>query len=379
MKKESAVKSRAAAPRSPLLTALLVGSIFPVGATFLDLSIQGLSLGLDSIVAVQAAQPLHWIIDLVPVAFALTLMAMQKDGKPSPGPKGNAQVEERATERVAKLTRTLEELKASLADQKTIEKQLRENEENYRTKYETAQSELDMLKRTSTHVSAMPATSAVQQSESAIQSFARYEHDELNELDERDELDAPQGRQYYDADDEDVEQDRLPAESASHQEANAQPQFSVSESGLLRVPGLSSDDEAPQAMSRETVAPTVAPAAQSPAQPFDLSEALARVDGDHELLREMAELFLEESPRFVSEIQTALKNNDIQSLTYAAHTLKGSVGNFAAPEAAEAARQLEHMGRKGELEGAGVILAQLEAALGRLQPALESLNALEAA
>jgi HPt (histidine-containing phosphotransfer) domain-containing protein len=327
---------------------------------------------VDSIVAVQAAQPLHWIIDLVPVALALTLTAMQKGGKPSPGPKVNAHVEERATERVAKLTRTLEELKAALADQKTIEKQLRESEEHYRNECVTVQSELDMLRRTSTHVSAMPATSAVQQSESATESFAR------DERDGRDERDAPQDRQYYDADDEDVEQDTLPTKSASRQEASAQTQFSVSKSGLLRVPGLSPDDEAPQAISQETVAPTAAPAAQSPAQPFDLSEALARVDGDHELLREMAELFLEESPRFVSEMQTALKNNDTQTLTYAAHTLKGSVGNFAAPEAADAARQLEQMGRKRELEGAGVILAQLEAALGRLQPALESLNTLEA-
>ncbi len=335
MMRKSAAKPRSVAPRSPLLTALLVGSIFPVGATFLDLFIQGLPLGLDSIFAVQAAQPLHWIIDLVPAA--LVLIAMQKGGKPAPAPQINAQVEQRATERVAKLMRTVEELKAALADQKTVENQLRENEEHYRSEFETVQSELAMLKRTSTDASVMPAAS-----------------------------DAPQ--EYFDEDDdENDEEDTLPAESAPLQ---AETQFSVSESGLLQVPGLAPDSEAPQATSPETVAP----AAQSPAKPFDLSEALARVDGDHELLGEIAELFLEESPRFVSEIHTALQNNDTQTLTYAAHTLKGSVGNFAAPEAVEAARQLEQMGRKGELEGAGVILAQLEAALGHLQPALEGLN-----
>ena len=372
--KKLAAKPRSTKPRSPLQMALLVGGIFPVGATFLDLFIQGLPLGLDSLIAVQTAQPLHWIIDLVPVALAL--IAMQTNEKLIPPPKINAQVEERAVERVAKLMRTLEELKAALADQKTIQKQLQEGEEHYRNELETVRSELDMLKRTSTNASVMPTASAVQPSESAVESFAFDESVESPQFAES----APQGRQYYDddnADNEDADNDTdtLSIDLASPQEASsasAKTQFSVSESGLLRVPGLSPDDTAPSPAA-------VIPAAPSPAESFDLSEALARVDGDHELLAEMAELFLEESPRFTSEIRTALEKNDTQTLTYAAHTLKGSVGNFAAPEAAEAARQLEQMGRKGELAGAGVVLAQIEAALGRLQPALESLNALEAA
>jgi HPt (histidine-containing phosphotransfer) domain-containing protein len=378
--KKLAVKPRSTKPSSPLQMALLVGSIFPIGATFLDLFIQGLPLELDSIVAVQAAQPLHWIIDLVPVAL-MALIAMQKGEKPTPAPKINAQVEERAVERVAKLMRTLEELKAALADQKTIEKQLRENEEHYLKELETVQSELDMLKRTSTAASVspsvMPAASAIQQSESAEEPFAfdkSAKPTQSAQLVQLAESAPPQGRQYYNENDDDTLSIDLaaPQEKNDASDTSADTQFSVSESGLLRGPGLSPDDAAPSPA-------TVAPAAPSLAEPFDLSEALARVDGDHELLAEMAELFLEESPRFTSEIRTALEKNDTQTLTYAAHTLKGSVGNFAAPEAAEAARQLEQMGRKGELAGAGVILAQLEAALGRLQPALEGLNTLEAA
>ena len=373
--KKLAAKPRSSKPRSPLQIALLVGSIFPIGATFLDLFIQGLPLELDSLIAIQTAQPLHWIIDLVPAALAL--IAMQTNEKFIPPPKMNAQVEERAVERVAKLSRTVEELKAALADQKTIEKQVRESEEHYRDELETVQSELDMLKRTSTSAvvaaSVVPAASAIQQSDFAEESFAFDESDEPIQLAESA---PPQGRQYYDANDDD---DTLSMDLDSSQEtskASAETQFSVSESGLLRVPGLSPDGDAPSSATR---APTTPNPTGLQAEPFDLSEALARVDGDHELLAEMAELFLEESPRFISEIRTALEKDDTQTLTYAAHTLKGSVGNFAATEAAEAARQLEQMGRKGELAGAGVILAQLEAALGRLQPALEDLNVLEAA
>jgi HPt (histidine-containing phosphotransfer) domain-containing protein len=107
---------------------------------------------------------------------------------------------------------------------------------------------------------------------------------------------------------------------------------------------------------------------------INLKEALDRVDGDHDLLIEIAELFLAECPRFLTEIHTALSQNDAQTLTLAVHTLKGSVGNFAAAGAYEAALKLERIGRQGNLSQAPDALAALEAQLARLKPVLESLK-----
>jgi HPt (histidine-containing phosphotransfer) domain-containing protein len=65
---------------------------------------------------------------------------------------------------------------------------------------------------------------------------------------------------------------------------------------------------------------------------------------------------------------------DAAKLERAAHTLKGSVGNFAAHEAFEAARRLEQDGRRQDWDQAADDGAALEAALVRLQPALAELG-----
>ena len=112
---------------------------------------------------------------------------------------------------------------------------------------------------------------------------------------------------------------------------------------------------------------------------FDLSKALDRVEGDLELLQEMADLFLEECPHMVEEIGHAITAGDAQALQHAAHTLKGSVSNFAADKATEASFALEKMGRQQDLTCAATALATLEQELGRLTPILLSLKEKEAA
>lgn len=50
---------------------VLFGCCFPLGATILDLVVQGRSFTITESVAVQLAQPLHWIIDTAPIFFGL--------------------------------------------------------------------------------------------------------------------------------------------------------------------------------------------------------------------------------------------------------------------------------------------------------------------
>ena len=113
---------------------------------------------------------------------------------------------------------------------------------------------------------------------------------------------------------------------------------------------------------------------QPPTPAFDLEEVLAWVEGDRELLSEMAALFLQECPKLHSNIQTAVLHHDATALEHAAHRLKGSVGNFAALGVFEAARQLERMGRQGDLTHASAALATLETELSRLQSILTTLS-----
>jgi CheY-like chemotaxis protein/HPt (histidine-containing phosphotransfer) domain-containing protein len=122
--------------------------------------------------------------------------------------------------------------------------------------------------------------------------------------------------------------------------------------------------------ARSAPLPALAPVKEA----FNMQEALARVDGDRELLGEMAALFLEEYPRFLAQIQEAISKKDSSALSYAAHTLKGSVGNFAANAAFDAAFILERIGRQGDLTQAPAALAQLETTLTQLMPALTKLT-----
>ena len=115
-----------------------------------------------------------------------------------------------------------------------------------------------------------------------------------------------------------------------------------------------------------------AAAAGSTAEPaaFDRDAALERMDGDVELMKELVGLFLDECPQRMAEIREALTRRDATKLRQAAHTLKGSVGNFGAREAFEGARRLETIAQEQDWEHAEEAWAALEAAIDRLKPAM---------
>jgi HPt (histidine-containing phosphotransfer) domain-containing protein len=107
-----------------------------------------------------------------------------------------------------------------------------------------------------------------------------------------------------------------------------------------------------------------------PAMLFDRSAALDRLGGDEQLLREIASLFLTEYPVLIEAIRSAVQRGDAHSLERNAHALKGSVSNFEASAAVNAAFRLESIGRSGNLEDADAGLEQLEAVFSDLKPIL---------
>lgn len=105
----------------------------------------------------------------------------------------------------------------------------------------------------------------------------------------------------------------------------------------------------------------------------DRAAVLDRVGGDESLLREITEIFLTEYPSLLEEIRSAVRAGDPSRLERFAHTLKGSVSNFGAAEATQAAYQLEQIGRAQHLEEAPAALRALELHFSALKPALEEM------
>lgn len=104
---------------------------------------------------------------------------------------------------------------------------------------------------------------------------------------------------------------------------------------------------------------------------FDVSEALDIVGGDREFLKEIGAMLLEGLPDATAPIREGIHNADADALEKAAHSLKGSVGNFAAKRAFDAAYRLEVMGRDGDLGKADSAFTELEEELRRLEDAMK--------
>jgi two-component system, sensor histidine kinase and response regulator len=107
---------------------------------------------------------------------------------------------------------------------------------------------------------------------------------------------------------------------------------------------------------------------------LDGARLLNRVNGDAELLAELIGLFLGECPGLLEQVRAAVAARDGDRLRAAAHALKGSVSNFDATAAFDAAVQLEQIGRARDWALARKGLAALEAAAADLQSALAELQ-----
>lgn len=106
---------------------------------------------------------------------------------------------------------------------------------------------------------------------------------------------------------------------------------------------------------------------------IDKQETIDRVGGDKELFQELVELFRESAPELMSSIRQSIDNGDADGLHKAAHSLKGSVGNFSAAVAYDTALELETIGKGGDLSQADQAYTRMEQILEDLSGALDSL------
>jgi two-component system sensor histidine kinase/response regulator len=106
---------------------------------------------------------------------------------------------------------------------------------------------------------------------------------------------------------------------------------------------------------------------------IDKAAVMARMGNDLAFLKEIVELFHADCPGQLATILAAIERGDALGLQGASHILKGSVSNFFAPAAVEAALRLETAGQSGDLTGAEEYYTDLKHAIEAVQDSLELL------
>jgi CheY-like chemotaxis protein len=106
---------------------------------------------------------------------------------------------------------------------------------------------------------------------------------------------------------------------------------------------------------------------------IDHAALLDRLDGNTELVSEIARLFLDQCPQLLSNIRGAITRGDRQALRRAAHSLKGSVGVFGPTEAYQTVQEIEELSDGGDLAASAAACRMLERAIEGLTPALAAL------
>ena len=128
---------------------------------------------------------------------------------------------------------------------------------------------------------------------------------------------------------------------------------------LARKPGPSPSE----ALAPEVPAPDV----------LDAAAVLDRVEGDRELLEELARLFAAECSQNMMGIQQALEARDARRLERLAHTIKGASANLGASRVPLLAGELENQAHSGNLANAAELVRHLVAQVERFLSELEVL------
>ena len=109
---------------------------------------------------------------------------------------------------------------------------------------------------------------------------------------------------------------------------------------------------------------------------FDFSMAMEIVDGDMELLREIAALFLDDCLQKIGLIREGIRAGDAGMIEEVANSLKGAAGNIGARQLEQSLLELEMVGKEGKLLEAEIDLADLEQGIEAFREALKERDVL---
>ncbi len=104
---------------------------------------------------------------------------------------------------------------------------------------------------------------------------------------------------------------------------------------------------------------------------IDIKALSERLDGDFDLFKELAALYISDSPRLLSFIEEAIKNKNGEKIGKSSHTMKGAVSNFSAERAFNASLALEKIGKNNEFEKVEAAFKNLSREIEEMREALK--------
>ena len=111
---------------------------------------------------------------------------------------------------------------------------------------------------------------------------------------------------------------------------------------------------------RQADASAITSAPPSKTTGWDPHKFMERIGNDESLLREVTDIFLDQTPKLMERLREAVASRSAEVLERTAHSIKGDLAYFGS-SAADHARELERMGREHDLAEADRQLALLEA------------------
>jgi HPt (histidine-containing phosphotransfer) domain-containing protein len=99
---------------------------------------------------------------------------------------------------------------------------------------------------------------------------------------------------------------------------------------------------------------------------------LLAAQGEPDVVVELIDIFLADTPRLIESIRAAVDSADATSLHLAAHTLKSSSASLGALRLSRLSADQEALGRAGNLDSAAKKLALIEAEYEQVENALQT-------
>lgn len=105
--------------------------------------------------------------------------------------------------------------------------------------------------------------------------------------------------------------------------------------------------------------------------PLVLQELLECCGGDWDFMADLAGTFYDDTANLLQEAQQAWQAGDADALRRAAHSLKSNAANFGADVMRQMCKDLEDLGKAGDLSDAGERLEQIGAEFEQVRSALQ--------
>ena len=99
-------------------------------------------------------------------------------------------------------------------------------------------------------------------------------------------------------------------------------------------------------------------------------DALRELSPDADFIRELIEIYLQDTPQRIAELDAGLTKQDFALFSRAAHTIKGSSSNFGATKLTKLAHELEMQGKASNLSSAPEACLKLKAEYTQVAEAL---------